>query len=124
MAISLMGLGLGAALGAFAGGWIASKMTRTPANKRILYSGIIQAAAGWFLRKRYPSVAIGMICSGVVNIAAVAFSASPTALLDGQRFVTATLPAAEANTLRETSATLSVSGGGTSGGTSGSGGTT
>jgi hypothetical protein len=108
VAISLMGLGLGVALGTMAGGWVASRMTRTPANKRILYSGVVQMVAGWFLRKKWPSVAIGMIASGAVNVVSVAFAASPTALLDGQRFVTTNLPAAESNSLRETSATLSV----------------
>lgn len=97
--ITAMGVGLGAIAGTLLGGFIASKMTTTPANKRILYSGIIQIAAGFFLRKRWPGIALGMIGSGVVNVVSVGFMAAPNALLDGSKFSDVALPAPESNTM-------------------------
>lgn len=97
--ITAMGVGLGAIGGALLGGYIASKMTSTPANKRILYSGVLQVGLGFLLRKRWPGVALGMIGSGAVNIVAVGMSAAPNALLDGSKFSSVALPAPEANTM-------------------------
>lgn len=97
--ITAMGVGLGAAAGTLIGGYLASKFTTTAANKRILYSGVIQIAAGFLLRKKWPGVALGMIGSGVVNVAAIAMGAAPNALLDGSRFSDTALPAPEANSL-------------------------
>lgn len=103
--ISMMGVGIGAALGTVAGGYIASKMTRTPANKRILYSGLIQFGAAFVLRKRFPSIALGLLGSGAVNVVSVAMTSTPNALLDGSRFTTAALPQPEANSMRTSGAT-------------------
>ena len=94
----------GAGAGVLGGGFIASKMTTTPGNKRILYSGAIQIIAGWLLRNRWGGVGYGMMGSGIVNVAAVAFSAAPTQLLDGTSFfkptaTLSTLPTAELNSL-------------------------
>lgn len=97
--ISIVGVGIGAALGTFLGGYVASKMTTTPANKRILYSGLVQLAVGFFLKKKYPGLGWGMIGSGMVNVVAVATMAAPNALLDGSKFADAALPAPEANTM-------------------------
>jgi hypothetical protein len=80
-----MGVGFGAVSGALIGGFVASKMTATPANKRILYSGIIQMGAGFMLRKRWPGIALGMIASGAVNVVAIAMAAAPNSLLDGSK---------------------------------------
>jgi hypothetical protein len=96
-----MGVGLGAIGGAIIGGYIASRMTQTPANKRILYSGAIQVGLGFLLRKKWPGVALGMIGSGCVNLVAVGFSAAPNALLDGQKFTTTALPAPEAASMTD-----------------------
>jgi len=106
-----MGVGLGAVGGAILGGYIASRMTQTPANKRILYSGAIQCGLGFLLRKKWPGLALGMIGSGLVNIVAVGFSAAPNALLDGQKFSTTALPGPEAGSMTDipAGATLTVS---------------
>ena len=97
--ITIIGIGMGAALGTLLGGYIASKMTTTAANKRILYSGIIQIGVGFFLRKRWPGLALGMVGSGMVNVVSVALMAAPNALLDGSKFADAALPLPEANTM-------------------------
>jgi len=97
--ITVIGIGMGAALGTLLGGYIASKMTTTPANKRVLYSGVIQIAAGFLLRKRWPGLALGMVGSGVVNVISVGLMAAPNSLLDGSRFADAALPLPEANTM-------------------------
>lgn len=99
--ITMMGVGLGAIGGALAGGYIASMMKQTPANKRILYSGLIQVGLGFLIRKRWPGIALGMIGSGLVNVVAVAMSAAPNALLDGSKFSDTALPAPEANSLTD-----------------------
>jgi hypothetical protein len=104
-----MGVGIGAALGCVAGGYLASKMTTTPANKRILYSGIGQIAAGFLLRRRFPSIALGLVASGAVNVVSVAMTATPNALLDGSRFTADALPAPEAGSLRSSGTSTTTS---------------
>lgn len=99
--ITAMGVGLGAIGGALLGGYIASKMTTTPANKRILYSGGIQIGLGFMLRKKWPGIALGMIGSGAVNVVAVGMASSPNSLLDGSKFSTVALPAPEADSLTD-----------------------
>ena len=99
--ITAMGVGIGAVAGAILGGYAASMMKQTPANKRILYSGLLQIGAGFLLRKRWPGVALGMIGSGAVNVVAIGFSAAPNALLDGSKFSSEALPGPEANSLSD-----------------------
>jgi len=99
--ITAMGVGLGAIGGAFLGGYIASRMTTTPANKRILYSGIIQVGLGFVLRKKWPGIALGMIGSGAVNILAVGLASAPNSLLDGSKFSSVALPGPEADSMTD-----------------------
>lgn len=101
MRITAMGVGLGAIAGALIGGYAASKMSTTPANKRILYSGILQIGLGFMLRKRWPGIALGMIASGAVNVVAVGMAAAPNSLMDGSKFSSTALPAPEANSLTD-----------------------
>jgi len=99
--ITAMGVGIGAIGGTLLGGYIASRMTTTPANKRIMYSGVIQIGVGFFLRKKWPGVALGMIASGAINVVAVGLTAAPNALLDGSYFSTTALPAPEADSMHD-----------------------
>lgn len=99
--ITAMGVGIGAVGGVLLGGYIASRMTTVPANKRILYSGLIQIGAGFLLRKKWPGVALGMIASGAINVVAVGMSAAPNALLDGSRFSTVALLPPEADSMTD-----------------------
>lgn len=99
--ISVVGVTLGAAIGSIGFGYLISRATRTPANKRVLYSGVAQIVVGAILFRRLPSIGIGMMGSGAVNISAVVMSANAESLLDGSFFTTNGLPLPEANTQRQ-----------------------
>lgn len=104
-AISKLGLGVGAIAATILGGYVAARMTKTPANKRIMYAAAINIGIGFLAFRKFPSVALGFIGAGAATMAPVLMSANAENLLDGSFFTREALPPPERDSLRTLSPT-------------------